>query len=33
MRRFDVELLEPGRYVVDGGVAYNVGFMGRLIAR
>lgn len=33
VRRFDIELLEPGRYVVDGGVAYNVGFMARLSPR
>ncbi|KAL1611014.1 hypothetical protein SLS59_000651 [Nothophoma quercina] len=33
IRRFDIELKEPGRYVVDGGVAYNVGFTGRLAPR
>ncbi|KAH6612491.1 cytochrome P450 monooxygenase-like protein [Boeremia exigua] len=33
VRRFDIEVVEPGRYVVDGGVAYNVGFVGKLSAR
>jgi hypothetical protein len=33
VRRFDIELEEPGKYVVDGGVAYNVGFTGKLSAR
>jgi hypothetical protein len=33
VRKFDIELEEPGRYVVDGGVAYNVGFTGKLVSR
>lgn len=30
VRQFDIELERPGRYVVDGGVAYNEGFLGKL---
>ncbi|KAH7391885.1 cytochrome P450 [Pyrenochaeta sp. MPI-SDFR-AT-0127] len=30
IRRFDIKLEKPGRYVVDGGVAYNEGFLGKL---
>ncbi|KAF2876442.1 cytochrome P450 [Massariosphaeria phaeospora] len=33
VRRFDVELFKPGKYVVAGGVAYNEGFLGRFVAR
>ncbi|KAF2744728.1 cytochrome P450 [Sporormia fimetaria CBS 119925] len=33
VRRFDVEMIKPGKYVVVGGVAYNVGFYGRLRPR
>ncbi|KAJ4379986.1 hypothetical protein N0V86_004293 [Didymella sp. IMI 355093] len=33
VRKFDIELEKAGRYVVDGGVAYNVGFTGKLISR
>ncbi|CAO2652676.1 Nn.00g009590.m01.CDS01 [Neocucurbitaria sp. VM-36] len=33
VRRFDIELVNPGKYVVAGGVAYNQDFMGRFIAR
>jgi len=33
IRQFDIEVLESGRYVVVGGVAYNEGFLGKLVAR
>jgi cytochrome P450 len=33
VRRFDMEVLEEGRYVVVGGVGYNEGFVVRLRAR
>ncbi|KAF2475031.1 cytochrome P450 [Lindgomyces ingoldianus] len=33
IRRFDIVLENPGRYVVAGGVAYNQDFMGRLLSR
>lgn len=32
-RRFDVEVVEKGEYVVAGGVAYNQGFLGRFVER
>ncbi|KAJ4395038.1 hypothetical protein N0V91_011104 [Didymella pomorum] len=33
VRNFDIELKEPGRYVVDGGVAYNVALTAKLVSR
>ncbi|KAF2032837.1 cytochrome P450 monooxygenase-like protein [Setomelanomma holmii] len=33
VRRFDIELVQSGRYVVVGGVAYNKGFLARLTER
>lgn len=33
VRRFDIELVRPGRYVVAGGVAYNEDFLGRFTTR
>ncbi|KAF2683324.1 cytochrome P450 [Lentithecium fluviatile CBS 122367] len=33
IRRFDVEVVQQGRYVVVGGVAYNEGFLGRFVKR
>lgn len=33
VRRFDVEVVEKGEYVVAGGVAYNQGFSGRFVER
>lgn len=33
IRRFDVEVDWPGKFVVAGGVAYNENFRGRLIPR
>ncbi|KAH8719148.1 cytochrome P450 monooxygenase [Phaeosphaeriaceae sp. PMI808] len=32
IRRFDVEVVRTGRYVVDGGVAYNEDFMVKLVS-
>ncbi|KAK4168156.1 Pisatin demethylase [Cladorrhinum sp. PSN259] len=33
IRRFDIELLEAGRFRVIGGVAFNAGFMVKLFAK
>ena len=33
MRRFDVEVLSEGEFVVAGGVAYNQDFMGKFVER
>ncbi|CAG8971984.1 hypothetical protein HYALB_00003322, partial [Hymenoscyphus albidus] len=33
VRRFEMELVEEGSYIVDGGVAYNQGFLVKLRAR
>jgi cytochrome P450 len=33
IRRFDIQVKKSGRYVVDGGVAYNVDFLVELDAR
>ncbi|KAF2106197.1 cytochrome P450 [Lophiotrema nucula] len=33
VRRFDIDIEKPGKYVVAGGVAYNEGFTGRFVAR
>ncbi|KAF1950357.1 cytochrome P450 [Byssothecium circinans] len=33
VRRFDIELVDEGKYVVSGGVAYNEGFLGRFIEK
>ncbi|KAF2200129.1 cytochrome P450 [Delitschia confertaspora ATCC 74209] len=33
IRRFDIELTTPGKYIVMGGVGYNVGFTGKLARR
>ncbi|KAK7184163.1 hypothetical protein DPSP01_001198 [Paraphaeosphaeria sporulosa] len=33
VRRFDIEVLQKGKYVVAGGVAYNQHFMGRFVGR
>ncbi|KAF1943484.1 cytochrome P450 [Clathrospora elynae] len=33
IRRFDIELEQPGKYVVVGGVGYNVGFLVKLVAK
>ncbi|KAI8943869.1 hypothetical protein NX059_001840 [Plenodomus lindquistii] len=33
VRRFDIELVKPGEYVVAGGVAYNREFLGRFVER
>ncbi|KAH7066126.1 cytochrome P450 monooxygenase-like protein [Paraphoma chrysanthemicola] len=33
IRRFNLELEQAGKYVVEGGVGYNVGFLVKLIAR
>jgi hypothetical protein len=33
VRHFNVELRQPGKYVVAGGVAYNQDFLGRLAER
>jgi hypothetical protein len=33
VRRYDVKVQSYGRFAVDGGVAYNVGFIGELVSR
>ncbi|KAF1845700.1 cytochrome P450 [Cucurbitaria berberidis CBS 394.84] len=33
IRRFDIDPETPGRYVVDGGVAYNENFLGKLVTK
>ena len=33
VRQFDMKVLDEGRYVVAGGVAYNQGFTVKLKAR
>jgi cytochrome P450 len=33
VRRFDIEVVDPGRHIITGGAAWNVGFMGKFIAR
>lgn len=33
LRRFDIEVVDPGRYVVRGGIAYNDGFLVNLRER
>ncbi|EDU41835.1 CypX Cytochrome P450 [Pyrenophora tritici-repentis] len=33
IRRFDMEVKHPGKYIVNGGVAYNVGFLVNMTTR
>ncbi|RAH76349.1 cytochrome P450 [Aspergillus japonicus CBS 114.51] len=33
IRQFDIELINPGKYVVVGGIVWNEGLMGRFVAR
>jgi hypothetical protein len=33
VRRFDIEVLQKGDYIVAGGVAYNQNFLGRFVER
>jgi hypothetical protein len=33
IRQFDIELEDPGKYLVTAGIGYNVGFMVKVVAR
>ncbi|PYH81911.1 cytochrome P450 [Aspergillus uvarum CBS 121591] len=33
IRQFDIEFIDPGKYVVVGGIVWNEGLMGRFVAR